>query len=99
MKARATPRRWLSTREWEIAELRADGHSTREIADRIGLRPGTVEWHLRMARFRLGLPDLVALADWVRAERARGADEPRSAGPAGRRAVEPSASLPAPRTG
>jgi len=36
----------LSTRETEILELLAEGHSNKQIANRLSLTEGTVRWHL-----------------------------------------------------
>jgi DNA-binding NarL/FixJ family response regulator len=36
----------LSTREMEILELLAEGHSNKQIASRLSLTEGTVRWHL-----------------------------------------------------
>ena len=36
----------LSTREMEILELLAAGHSNKQIASRLSLTEGTVRWHL-----------------------------------------------------
>ncbi|MEM8813473.1 MAG: LuxR C-terminal-related transcriptional regulator [Pseudomonadota bacterium] len=44
----------LSARERECLSLLADGHRTARIAERIGIAPMTVEFHLRNARRKLG---------------------------------------------
>ncbi|PZS03967.1 MAG: LuxR family transcriptional regulator [Pseudonocardiales bacterium] len=44
----------LSPREHEVLELVAAGHSTRRIADRLGLSPNTVETYVKSAVTKLG---------------------------------------------
>lgn len=46
----------LSSRELEVCSLVADGLSSKEIADRLGLAAATVERHRHNARRKLGLP-------------------------------------------
>jgi predicted ATPase/DNA-binding CsgD family transcriptional regulator len=59
----------LSRREREIAVLVAEGHSNREIADRLYLSPRTVEGHVSHALEKLGLRRRGQLAAWVDRER------------------------------
>lgn len=43
----------LTTREWEVGELLRDGHSTSEIAARLGLSPVTVRRHIGLLLHKL----------------------------------------------
>ena len=44
----------LTPREWEVGELLRDGHSTNEIADRLGVSPVTVRRHVGLLLGKLG---------------------------------------------
>ena len=44
----------LTPREWEVGELLRDGHSTAEIADRLGVSPVTVRRHVGLLLSKLG---------------------------------------------
>ncbi|MEQ7009298.1 AAA family ATPase [Actinopolymorpha sp. B17G11] len=52
----------LSPRELEVAELAADGHTNREIAERLFLAPRTVDTHLGAVRRKLGVRSRVGIA-------------------------------------
>jgi DNA-binding NarL/FixJ family response regulator len=47
----------LTPREWEVGELLRDGHSTSEIADRLGVSPVTVRRHVGLLLHKLGAGD------------------------------------------
>jgi DNA-binding NarL/FixJ family response regulator len=47
----------LTPREWEVGELLRDGHSTSEIADRLGVSPVTVRRHVGLLVGKLGAKD------------------------------------------
>jgi len=55
----------LTSREWEVAQLFANGASTRDIAERLTLSRETVRTHLDRATAKLGLHSRVQLAMWV----------------------------------
>lgn len=55
------PLRTLSTRQIEVLKLVAEGHRTRDIADRLGLRVKTVESHRYALMKRLHLDSVVGL--------------------------------------
>jgi two-component system, NarL family, nitrate/nitrite response regulator NarL len=102
----------LTTREWEIIELLADGASTQDIADRLVLSPTTVYSHVKSLLRKLGVHsrrDAVVAADRLRHEETLGQKSPQwewrrstSAvlpdGNAGQRET-PAASRAAPRVG
>ncbi|HET8821679.1 MAG TPA: response regulator transcription factor [Thermoleophilaceae bacterium] len=44
----------LTPREWEVGELLRDGHSTTEIAERLGVSPVTVRRHVGLLLHKLG---------------------------------------------
>lgn len=46
----------LSPGEIRILQLRADGHTNRQIAAKVHLAESTVKWHGKMARIKLGHP-------------------------------------------
>jgi DNA-binding NarL/FixJ family response regulator len=56
----------LSTREREIANLVAQGLSTREIAERLVVSPRTVEGHIYRACVKLDVSDREGLAALIR---------------------------------
>lgn len=57
----------LSPRETEILAGLAQGRSMRDIADTLGIRPGTAETHLRNARSKLGVSSrLEAVVEAIR---------------------------------
>lgn len=55
----------LTTREWEVAALVAEGLTNDEIAARLVLTPGTVSNHLGHIMRRLGARNRVQVAVWV----------------------------------
>jgi predicted ATPase/DNA-binding CsgD family transcriptional regulator len=55
----------LTGREWQVAQLFANGASPRQIADRLTLSRDTVRTHLDRATAKLGLHSRVQLAMWV----------------------------------
>ncbi|GLZ28206.1 LuxR family transcriptional regulator [Lentzea sp. NBRC 105346] len=57
----------LTEQEFRIAALVADALSSKDIGDRLGISPRTVETHLMNARAKLGLANRAALAAWYRA--------------------------------
>lgn len=57
----------LTPREWEVGELLRDGHSTNEIADRLGVSPVTVRRHVGLLLGKLGAKDREAAVDLLRA--------------------------------
>jgi DNA-binding NarL/FixJ family response regulator len=57
----------LTPREWEVGELLRDGHSTNEIADRLGVSPVTVRRHVGLLLGKLGAKDRESAVDLLRA--------------------------------
>jgi DNA-binding NarL/FixJ family response regulator len=62
MTRHSSPRRSLSGRQAEVANLVAAGKSSREIAETLHLSPRTVEHHLEAIFNKLGLRSRVELA-------------------------------------
>jgi DNA-binding NarL/FixJ family response regulator len=65
----------LTTREWEIVELLADGSSTERIAERLVVSPTTVYSHVQSVLRKLGVhsrSDAIAAAKRLRHEEALG---------------------------
>jgi DNA-binding NarL/FixJ family response regulator len=62
LKAPASAR--LTRREWEIAELVAEGLSNREIAERLVLSERTAQNHVQHILTKLGLPNRGQIALW-----------------------------------
>jgi DNA-binding NarL/FixJ family response regulator len=60
-----TPRERLTSRQREILQLIADGHTTKEIARRLGLSVKTVEAHRTQLMERLGIHDIAGLVRWA----------------------------------
>jgi DNA-binding NarL/FixJ family response regulator len=56
----------LTPREWEVGELLRDGHSTNEIADRLGVSPVTVRRHVGLLLGKLGAKDREAAVELLR---------------------------------
>ena len=54
----------LTRREWEIAELVAEGLSNREIAERLVLSERTAQNHVQHILTKLGLPNRGQIAVW-----------------------------------
>lgn len=57
----------LTPREWEVGELLRDGHSTNEIASRLGVSPVTVRRHVGLLLAKLGAENREAAVDLLRA--------------------------------
>ena len=57
----------LTPREWEVGELLRDGHSTNEIADRLGVSPVTVRRHVGLLLGKLGAKDRESAVELLRA--------------------------------
>ena len=71
----------LTTREWEIVELLAEGATTQRIAEHLVLSPTTVYSHVKSVLRKLGVhsrSDAVAAAECLRREEALGANPPQS---------------------
>jgi DNA-binding NarL/FixJ family response regulator len=60
------PERRLTTREWEVLKLLADGRSTREIAARLTLSESTVRVHVRSIVHKLEVADRDAAVELFR---------------------------------
>jgi DNA-binding NarL/FixJ family response regulator len=56
----------LTPREWEVGELLRDGHSTGEIADRLGVSPVTVRRHVGLLLQKLGAKNREAAVELLR---------------------------------
>jgi DNA-binding NarL/FixJ family response regulator len=59
----------LTTREWKIAGLVAEGLSNREIAVRLVISKRTVDAHIEHIYGKLGVSSRVQLASWLRSAR------------------------------
>lgn len=57
----------LTPREWEVGELLREGHSTTEIANRLGVSPVTVRRHVGLLLSKLGAKDRDAAINLLRA--------------------------------
>jgi DNA-binding NarL/FixJ family response regulator len=57
----------LTPREWEVGELLREGHSTAEIANRLGVSPVTVRRHVGLLLNKLGAKDRDDAVDLLRA--------------------------------
>jgi DNA-binding NarL/FixJ family response regulator len=57
----------LTPREWEVGDLLRDGHSTGEIADRLGVSPITVRRHVGLLLQKLGAKDREEAVELFRA--------------------------------
>ena len=57
----------LTPREWEVGELLREGHSTTEIASRLGVSPVTVRRHVGLLLHKLGADDRDEAVDLLRA--------------------------------
>jgi DNA-binding NarL/FixJ family response regulator len=55
-------RRRLTSREWEVLELLAQGRSTAQIAEQLVLSPSAVRVHIASIVHKLGVPDRAAAA-------------------------------------
>lgn len=62
---KATPAERLTPRQREVLQLLAEGHSTKEIAFRLGLSVKTVETHRARLMERLGIRDLAGLVRYA----------------------------------
>lgn len=56
----------LTRRELEVAQLAAEGRSTKEIAQRLHIEPSTVDRHLEHIYPKLEVHSRVELANWIR---------------------------------
>jgi DNA-binding CsgD family transcriptional regulator len=61
----------LTRREWEIAELIAQGLSNKEIADRLVISRRTAETHVENILTKLGFRSRVQVSRWIAEERGR----------------------------
>ncbi|WP_119726837.1 ATP-binding protein [Thermomonospora amylolytica] len=61
----AEPEHHITTREREVARLVAVGLTNRQIADRLGVSPRTVDSHLQHIRDKLGLRSRTQVAVWA----------------------------------
>lgn len=57
----------LTPREWEVGELLRDGHSTVEIAERLGVSPVTVRRHVGLLLQKLGAKNRQSAVELLRA--------------------------------
>ena len=64
--AGAGPAQRLTSREWEVLELLAQGRSTAEIAGRLVLSPSAVRVHIASIVRKLGVPGRAAAVDLFR---------------------------------
>jgi len=60
------PAAGLTSREWEIAGLVAEGLSNREIAGQLVISKRTVDAHIEHIYGKLGVSSRVQLASWLR---------------------------------
>ncbi len=60
-----TPRERLTSRQREILQLIAEGHTTKDIARRLALSVKTVEAHRTQLMERLGIHDIAGLVRWA----------------------------------
>jgi DNA-binding NarL/FixJ family response regulator len=56
----------LTPREWEVGELLRDGHTTLEIAERLGVSPVTVRRHVGLLVHKLGAKNRGGAVDLLR---------------------------------
>jgi len=71
----------LTTREWEIVDILADGGSTERIADRLGVSPATVYSHVKSVLRKLDVHsrrEAITAAERLRHEEASGTQTPTS---------------------
>jgi predicted ATPase/DNA-binding CsgD family transcriptional regulator len=61
------PESALTRREWQVAELIADGRSNREVAATLVISTRTAESHVEHILVKLGLTNRVQVAAWLRA--------------------------------
>jgi DNA-binding NarL/FixJ family response regulator len=61
----AKPRTVLSPREWDVAELIAQGFTNQQIATQLVLTPGTVANHVAHILTKLDLKSRTQIAVWV----------------------------------
>jgi DNA-binding NarL/FixJ family response regulator len=62
---RTKPRTVLSPREWDVAELIAQGYTNQQIATQLVLTPGTVANHVAHILTKLDLQSRTQIAVWV----------------------------------
>ncbi len=60
----------LSKREWEVAELVAEGRSNKEVAAALVISPRTVEGHVQRILTKLNLSSRAQMASWMAEQRA-----------------------------
>ncbi|MFN2517859.1 MAG: response regulator transcription factor, partial [Jatrophihabitantaceae bacterium] len=65
----------LTARQFEVAELVAQGLTNREIAERLTLSERTAENHVQHIMTKLGLPNRSGIAVWVTQRKLSTADE------------------------
>lgn len=63
--ARATTAAPLTSREWQVALLIAEGLSDAQVARRLGIRSRTAEKHAENIRAKLGVDARTKIARWV----------------------------------
>jgi DNA-binding NarL/FixJ family response regulator len=63
--ARTRPAAPLTAREWEVAVLIAQGHTNRQIAERLIIAPRTADNHVQHIFDKLGLSARAQVAAWV----------------------------------
>lgn len=61
----------LTPREWEVGELLRDGHSTTEIAERLGVSPVTVRRHVGLLLHKIGAKNRESGVELLRAHSRR----------------------------
>ena len=54
----------LTTREWQVLELVAEGQTDQEVADALSISSSTVHGHLRHISEKLGVHGRTNLANW-----------------------------------
>jgi DNA-binding CsgD family transcriptional regulator len=64
-EGQAAPGPWVTVREREVGRMVAEGLTDREIADRLGISPRTVDRHLRNLFQKLQVSNRAALAAHV----------------------------------
>lgn len=54
----------LTTREWQVLELVAEGQSDQQVADALSISSSTVHGHLHHIAEKLGMHGRIRLANW-----------------------------------
>jgi predicted ATPase/DNA-binding CsgD family transcriptional regulator len=70
-RVRATAFDVLTRRQWQVAELIAEGLANRDIADRLGISLRTAEAHVNHILVKLGLTSRTQVAAWLRTSEMR----------------------------